>query len=62
MLLNFLFSGIKLTRNADPDQYSYSGYDTSGIVSFSDASKCHKNVTTFVVCNSSSTHVRRLDS
>ena len=25
-LLNSLFADVKLTKNADPDQYSYSGY------------------------------------
>ena len=26
-LLDFLFEVLKLTKNADPDKYGYSGYD-----------------------------------
>ena len=62
MLLSSLFSGVKLSRNAHPDQYSYSGYDSRAIASLSDGIRYHRNVTIFVVCNSSSAHVRRLDS
>ena len=25
-LKNYLFGGVKLTKNTDPDEYSYSGY------------------------------------
>ena len=49
-----LFGAVKLTKNADPDKYSYSGYNI-GFVSRSHVSilnTCGKNVIIFGVDNS----------
>ena len=55
-----LFRGDKLTRNADPDKYSYSGYaiqfDADGGYSLLDGS-VGKNVIIFRVDMSSSVHI-----
>ena len=45
---NSLFVAVKLTKNADPDKYKYSGYgigfDASGSFSLSNGSGFGKNV------------------
>ena len=55
-----LFGGVKLTENADPDKYSYSGYgigfNTRGQYSLPDSS-IGKNVVIFGVDMSSSVHI-----
>ena len=47
-LSNSLFSSVKLTKNPDPDQYSYSGYgirfNVGGTFSISNGSGFRKNV------------------
>ena len=60
-LLNSLSGDVKLTRNADPDKYSYSGYgtafDLNGTFSLSDGKEFGKNVIIFGLDNSSSVPV-----
>ena len=55
-----LFGGVKLTKNADPDKYSYSGYgigfDTGGEYSLSDSS-VGKNAIILGFDMSSSVHI-----
>ena len=55
-----LFGGVKLTKNPDPDKYSYSGsgigFVTRGQYSLSDSS-IGKNVIIFGVDMSSSVHI-----
>ena len=55
-----LFGGVKLTKNADPDKYSYSGYgigfDTRGEYSLSDSSM-GKNAIILGFDISSSVHI-----
>ena len=62
-LFNFLFGLIRLTENADPDKYFYSGYgigfDTRATFSLSDRNGFNKNITIFVVDNSSSVHAKK---
>ena len=57
-LLNYLFGGVKLSENADPDKFSYSDYDLGfhkrGAFSLSDGSECIKNVIIFGFDNNSS--------
>ena len=56
---NCLFGSVKLTNNADPDKYKYSGYgiafDSSWVFSFTDWSLA-KNVITFGAHKSSSVY------
>ena len=55
-----MFGGVKLTKNADPDKYSYSGYgigfDTRGEYSLSDSS-VGKNAIILGFHMSSSVHI-----
>ena len=55
-----LFTGVKLTKNAEPDKYSYSGFrigfDTRGEYSLPDG-RAGKNVIIFWVDMSSSVHI-----
>ena len=47
-MLITLFGAVKLTKNSDPDKYSYTGYsigfDACRSFSLSDGSGFHKNV------------------
>ena len=57
---NCLFGAVKLTENADPDKYEYSGYgkgfDSRSQFSWTDGSN-GKNVIVFGVDNSYSVHI-----
>ena len=57
---NCLFGAVKLTKNADPDNYKYSGYsirfDSRSAFSWADGTT-GKNVVIFRVRNSSSVHI-----
>ena len=59
-LQNCLFGSVKLTKNADPDKYKYSGYaigyDSPSEFSLNDGS-VGKNVIIFGVDMSSSMHI-----
>ena len=59
-LKDCLFGGVKLTKNADPDKFVYSGYgirlDSRSEFSFPDGSM-DKNVIIFGVAMSSSVHI-----
>ena len=59
-LRHSLFGAVKLTKNIDPDSYSYSGYgisfDICRTVSFL-SSGCGKNVIIFGTGMSSSSHI-----
>ena len=58
--LNSLFGVVKLTKNSDPDKYSYSrygiGFDARGTFPLSAGNGFGKNVTIFGVENSPSVH------
>ena len=60
-LRNFLFQDVELTKNANPDKYSYSvygiGFDARGSFSLSDGSGFVKNVIILGTDMSSSLHV-----
>ena len=60
ILLNSSFDADKLTKNADSDKYSYSGYGirfgTCGSFSLLDGNRFGKNVIKFGVDKSSSEH------
>ena len=57
---NSLFAAVKLTKNADPDRYSYFGYgigfDAPRSFSLSDGSGFGKHVTIFWVDDTSSVY------
>ena len=57
---NCLFGAVKLTKNADPDNYKYSsygiGFDSCSRFSWTDG-RWGKNVIIFGVDNSSSVHI-----
>ena len=59
-LKDHLFGAVKLTKNPDPDKYSYSGYgigfDSRSLFSVPNFD-CGKNVVIFGVDNSSSVHM-----
>ena len=58
--LNSLFNAAKLTKNADPNKYSYSGFgvrfDVLGFFSLTNGSGLCKTIIIFGVDNSSSVH------
>ena len=57
---NYLFGPVKLTKNADPDKYKYSGYgirfNSRSQFSWTDGS-VGENIIIFGVVNSSSVHI-----
>ena len=57
---NYLFGPVKLTKNADPDKYKYSGYgirfNSRSQFSWTDGS-VGENIIIFGVANSSSVHI-----
>lgn len=61
MLRNYLFGSVKLTKNADLNKYSYSGYgiptDVRGNFSFPSSNGFCKNVLIFGTGMSSSVHI-----
>ena len=60
-ITNCLFGAVKLTKNAVPDEFLYSGYvigfDVRSTFSVSDGNGFGKNVIIFRVHNSSPAHV-----